>query len=242
MRADSEYVRSLIPLVEFLGQALGSASEVVLHDVADLDRSVVAIANGHVSNRTIGSPATDLILRIMAEGMHEGRDYISGVRGVAADERAIVASTYFIRREGRLVGMLCINTDETVLRSLSVLIDTAQQVYLGRPTSVEDEPAEHLSSSVAEMAAEAIAAVVGSQNVPVEYLRPEQRMGVVRRLNDRGFFQLKSAVSHTATALGISEPTVYRYLQTLRREEQGPAARQTYPSDPGASGGMASQI
>lgn len=219
MREDSEYVRSLIPLVEFLGQALGSASEVVLHDVADLDRSVVAIANGHVSNRAVGSPATDLMLRIMRDGVHEGRDFISGYKGVVADERTIAASTYFIRREGRLVGMLCINTDETVMRTLSALIDTAQKAYVGQPTGVEEAPAEHLSSSVFDMAAETIAAVVGSQSVPVEYLRPEQRMDVVRSLNERGFFQLKGAVSHTATLLGISEPTVYRYLQTLRREE-----------------------
>ena len=36
-------------LVGFLGKVLGQDYEVVLHDLSNMDNSVVAVANGHVS-------------------------------------------------------------------------------------------------------------------------------------------------------------------------------------------------
>ena len=38
-----------IKLTEFLGQALGPDYEVALHDMTDKNRSIVAIANNHIS-------------------------------------------------------------------------------------------------------------------------------------------------------------------------------------------------
>ena len=43
MRDDSEVIASYIPLVSFLGEVVGRNTEVVLHDLADIDASVVAI-------------------------------------------------------------------------------------------------------------------------------------------------------------------------------------------------------
>ena len=71
MRDDSEVIASYIPLVSFLGEVVGRNTEVVLHDLADIDASVVAIVNGEVSGRTVGSPATDLVLRELEEDSGE---------------------------------------------------------------------------------------------------------------------------------------------------------------------------
>ena len=38
-----------VKLTEFLGQALGPDYEVALHDLTDKNRSIIAIANNHVS-------------------------------------------------------------------------------------------------------------------------------------------------------------------------------------------------
>ena len=51
-----------IKLTEFLGQALGPDYEVALHDMTDKNRSIVAIANNHISGREIGAPLTNMAL------------------------------------------------------------------------------------------------------------------------------------------------------------------------------------
>ena len=45
----NKYLRSYLPLVDFLADCLGDSTEVVLHDLTDWHQSVVAISNGHIS-------------------------------------------------------------------------------------------------------------------------------------------------------------------------------------------------
>ena len=52
-----------IKLTEFLGQALGPDYEVALHDLTDKNRSIIAIANNHVSGREVGAPLTNVALQ-----------------------------------------------------------------------------------------------------------------------------------------------------------------------------------
>ena len=60
-------LKPFISLVEFLGQALGPTYEIVLHDLKDPDHSIVAIANGDLSGRSIGGPLTDLALKLLQQ-------------------------------------------------------------------------------------------------------------------------------------------------------------------------------
>ena len=64
-----------IKLTEFLGQALGPDYEVALHDLTDKNRSIIAIANNHVSGREIGAPLTNVALKILMDRSYETQDY-----------------------------------------------------------------------------------------------------------------------------------------------------------------------
>ena len=44
---------------------LGGAYEIVLHSLESMEHSVIAIANGHYTNRHEGSPITDLALDML---------------------------------------------------------------------------------------------------------------------------------------------------------------------------------
>ena len=59
-----------VKLTEFLGQALGPDYEVALHDLTDKNRSIIAIANNHVSGREIGAPLTNVALSILQDPAH----------------------------------------------------------------------------------------------------------------------------------------------------------------------------
>ncbi len=50
-----------------------------------------------------------------------------------------------------------------------------------------------------------------------ERMTPDERMELLLDLYDTGVFELKGAVSRAAFVLGMSEPSVYRYLAKIRR-------------------------
>ena len=60
-------LQQYVKLTEFLGQALGPDYEVALHDMTDRNRSIIAIANNHVSGREIGAPLTNVALSILRD-------------------------------------------------------------------------------------------------------------------------------------------------------------------------------
>lgn len=218
---DSEYVLKYASLVEFLGVAFGKTTEVVLHDAANLDESVVAIANGHVTGREIGSPATDLILRAMRTEQYKGRAYVTGYMAVSSTTaKRLRSATYFIRRDGRLVGALCINSDQTLLRSLEALVTQIGDVHF-EENNAEDkgtigEKPEYIGQSISDMTSSAIDGALNMRPFPVTHYTPEDRLKVVEYLEEDGFFQLKGAVTELAGRLGVSEPSIYRYLKQIR--------------------------
>lgn len=62
----SNMLQPYIVLTEFLGKALGPDYEVALHDLTSKHQSLIAIANGHISGRKIGSPLTNAALHMLS--------------------------------------------------------------------------------------------------------------------------------------------------------------------------------
>jgi predicted transcriptional regulator YheO len=53
---------------------------------------------------------------------------------------------------------------------------------------------------------------------PVSMMTKNDRVRVVRLLDDRGAFQLRKSVPLVAQRLGVTEKTIYNYLAELERE------------------------
>ena len=64
-------LQQYVKLTEFLGLALGPDYEVALHDLTDKNRSIIAIANKHVSGREIGAPLTNVALSVLMDKSYE---------------------------------------------------------------------------------------------------------------------------------------------------------------------------
>ena len=56
----NELLKPYMPLVDFLADYLGSNAEVLLHDLTNLEHSIVKIRNGHISGRKEGTPVQTL--------------------------------------------------------------------------------------------------------------------------------------------------------------------------------------
>ena len=66
MRDDSEIIASYIPLVSFLGEVVGRNTEVVLHDLADIDASVEAAQQADL---TLVVGTSSIVLRGRTRGI-----------------------------------------------------------------------------------------------------------------------------------------------------------------------------
>ena len=112
-------LQQYMKLTEFLGHALGPDYEVALHDLTNKDRSIIAIANNHISGREIGAPLTNVALSILRDRSYETSDYCLQYHGISANGKNLRSNTMFIKQDGRLIGMLCINFDDSRYRDIS---------------------------------------------------------------------------------------------------------------------------
>ena len=60
---DREMRRQYTVLVDFLGHILGPDYEVALHELKDDSNEIIAIANGELTGRHLGSPLSNKMLR-----------------------------------------------------------------------------------------------------------------------------------------------------------------------------------
>lgn len=217
-------------LVEFLGKALGTDTEVILHMINDDNmHNVVTIANGHISGRDIGAPLTDWALKMIENKEYVNKNYICNYSGKSKDNKIIQSSTLFIKdKDGNLIGLLCINQDKSKYVELSDEIIKLANIFgnegieftkKGSSTHIHQKShEENLSGSVNEVTACVLNEFIGVNHIPPERMTQEEKMKIVDKLNQRGVFMLKGAVPEVASQLHSSEATIYRYLGKLNRK------------------------
>ena len=216
----NEKVAAFVPFVDFLGAALGSATEVALHDLTDPSRSIVKIVNGHVSGRAVGAPATAFSLK-MAEQLERSEDcFVSDYVSTTADGRPLQSSSFFIRDGAKVVGILCVNIDPQPFRTLEDGLKAFMEAYRhGGSEEFRDTNLEALSIGGAETGvAEQVRSLLGALGKTSSELDQVGRIDIIRRLEAAGTFLIKGAAADVASELHVSVPSVYRYLQQVRRQ------------------------
>jgi predicted transcriptional regulator YheO len=207
-------LRTLAALVRPLAAVLPGECEVVLHELAKLPDSIVAIA-GDLSGRPVGGPATDLLLRAGAQGTYHTA---VGYRSRHPDGRELRSSTIIVRDSaGTAVAALCVNSDT---RNWELLADLARSMLPAEPDGTATGQAaesENLIRDVDDLATDLLARAITSVDVPVELMQKRHKVAVVADLKDRGFFMLKESVETAAQALGVTRFTVYNYLNELEK-------------------------
>ena len=214
----NRYVQKYIDFVDFLADFLGEDTEIVLHDMTDLESSVVAIRNGHISGRKIGAPATDLVLKIIKNEKASDQNFLANYRGTSKSGAVLKSATYFIRDdEGQIVGTICINMNIDKLMQVRKHLDK----FIGFDENLErtNVVSENLSLSAAELTLDSINKVILALDIPPARMNQNEKLKIVNELNEMGIFLIKGAVSQVASKLKASEATIYRYLGKLKKNE-----------------------
>lgn len=210
----NEIVKMYIPLVDFIADSLGPNHEVVLHDVTNINESIVAIRNGEITGRKVGGPLTDLSFKLIKENAQSNKDYVYNF-GKTKNGRKMKGSTYFIKdNTGKIVGMLGINTD------ISLYIDLQEQLrkFIGIEINAEKEEVnENFSSSIEEIMEDMISEVINNLKVSVDRMDHVEKMEVVQTLSEKGVFLIKGSVGRVSEYLQTSEATLYRYINKVNK-------------------------
>ena len=222
-------LQQYVKLTEFLGVALGPDYEVALHDLTDKNRSIIAIANGHISGREIGAPLTNVALSILMDKSYETQDYRLHYSGVSAGGKKLRSCTMFIKQNGRLIGMLCINFDDSRYLAISNQIlqlchpDLFAQRLIrpeedsGAPSQSPPHRPETFRNSTEAVALDAIHHELERLGVSAERLTSDERLQIITALEESGIFLLKGSVKDVAAGLRCSQASVYRYLAQIKK-------------------------
>ncbi len=205
-------IQSYIPLVKGIAATFGSRCEVVLHDFTDLQHSIVAIENGHVTGRSSGSPMTEASLKLVQNGKVD--EDIINYTGKSADGRVLKSTTVFIKDEHqKVIGCFCINFDITELVGARSVLNDIMKISEDFQERQNDSKNLNVVSVVLTDLVKETLDEVGK---PIIYLSKDDKVMMVDRLDQKGAFLIKGAIDYVANVLCVSRYTIYNYLDEIR--------------------------
>ena len=171
---DKEIRRHYTLLVDFLGHILGPDYEVALHELTEDSNQIIAISNGELTGRHLGSPLSNKMLEFLSGRLYETQDYVLSFESTSVTGKKMHSNSMFIKdRTGSVVGLLCINFDSSRYRELSArVMDLCGSLLTpGAPsgTHLIVENDEHTyPSSIAGATASIVSSVIADYPVPVD--------------------------------------------------------------------------
>ena len=109
---DKQILASHSLLADTIAGMFGKGCEVVIHSLEDLGHSIVKIVHGEVTGRSVGSPITDLGLKVANNAIESKDNIIGPYFSMTKAGKPLKSTTMIIRNdEGLPIGFLCINFD-----------------------------------------------------------------------------------------------------------------------------------
>jgi predicted transcriptional regulator YheO len=210
-------VKNLLPVADFLGAVMGENTEIIVHELTNYNQSIVHIINGHISNRKIGDPITDLVVDFITNEAKGDKKFICNYNSKTINNKLLYSSTYFIRDdENTIVGALCLNSDYGELhKSLSFLTSLLPN-YVDPKTVALNNIKENLNSNPEELTGNKIDEIIKQFNITPSRMTTTEKTEVITALNDCGIFNIRGSVLEVASKLNMSEPSVYRYVKKIK--------------------------
>lgn len=213
-------IKRFISIADFLGEVLGQNTEIIIHDLTNYENSIVHIINGHISNRKIGDPITDLVLEFITTESKGNKQFICNYNSKTIEDRLLYSSTYFIRDDkNNIVGALCLNSDyHEVKKSLSFLTSLLPN-YVDDKVLALNDIKENLNSNPQEVTVNKIDAILNQFDVIPQRMTTEEKTEIITALNDCGIFNIRGSVQEVANKLYMSEPSIYRYIKKIKNKK-----------------------
>lgn len=209
---DHAILASYFPVVDGIAALLGEHCEIVLHSLEFLENSAIYIANGHNTDRKIGSPLTDKALRSLHNMQTDSvsKPYFTRSKGGGALMKSV---TIAIRNHKQhVIGFICIN--------LNLDVPASQFLHTFFPPMEESDTAVNFASSVEDLVAQTIDHTIEEVMADRNVANNNKNRQIVLSLFEKGIFDIKDAINQVAERLDISRHTVYLYIRQIKQGDE----------------------
>lgn len=200
-------------LAHGLAIQFGSSCEIAIHDLKtkDLEKSIVYIENGHVSNRQTGDGPSGIVLETLQSDpstIHDKLSYLTKTE----DGRILKSSTFYIRDDdGSVSYIFSLNYDITAFTAASTAIQSLIATKDNLPDLTGDSPRQ-ITHNVNELLDLLIEQAVAKVGKPVAMMNKDDKVAVVQYLDHAGAFLITKSGDKVSSYLGISKFTLYSYM------------------------------
>ena len=204
-----------VNLAKGIARQFGPNCEVVVHDLCteELENSIVAIENGHISGRRVGDGPSHVVweaLKADPDSLEDRLSYLTRTE----DGKLLKSSTMYIRNdEGKPVGIFAINYDITMMKLME---DTIQEFTRTDANAQEPQTITHNVNDLLEELIKQSAQLVGK---PVALMTKDDKIKAIRYLNESGAFTIMKAGQRVCNFFGISKYTLYSYIDESKGEK-----------------------
>lgn len=212
-------------LSKFLNEALGSEYEIVLHNFENNNHNIEFLANGHISGRDDKDYDINNVFKVLGEESYKKNDFVANSMGIVDNNKVIRHSSFFIKDDNNnLEGMLCVNFDGS--KYVNIAKKILQLTNMDNASiesdrlhcfNFEKDVVSDLISNIIDSVFEDTLGISDTSNYN---LSQEEKILLVRKLNEKEVFLMKGSIDKTAKKLGVSNATVYRYLQNIEEEKK----------------------
>lgn len=200
-------------LAHGLAIQFGSSCEIAIHDLKtkDLEKSIVYIENGHISNRQTGDGPSGIVLETLQSDpstIHDKLSYLTKTE----DGRILKSSTFYIRDDdGSISYIFSLNYDITAFTAASTAIQSLVATKDNLPDLTGDSPRQ-ITHNVNELLDLLIEQAVAKVGKPVAMMNKDDKVAVVQYLDHAGAFLITKSGDKVSSYLGISKFTLYSYM------------------------------
>lgn len=207
-----------IEMAEMIVETFGDRVEVVIHDLRQPSSSLIDI-KGKVTRRPVGAPTTNVVLKELRRYGNDVKNKY-GFTSRTADGKMLKSSILYIRdQDQQVIGYCGINFDMTALLQAQTVLHELT-LSTGLPYINEEDMTEHYANNMEEVFEAMIKEVLLLFPMTVEQMKKEEKVEMIRELDERGIFLMQGASERIAALLHVSKQTVYNYLDAVRKQEK----------------------
>ena len=125
------------------------------------------------------------------------------------------SSTFFIKNiDGNIIGMICVNVDVSSYLNIAYQMESMANFGLNLKDEKELVTEVDFPNSIKEMINKALLEILKGR-VSWKEIEGEEKLNVIKKLHQKGIFDLRGGVLEVSEALNVSESTIYRYLSKI---------------------------
>jgi predicted transcriptional regulator YheO len=186
-----------------IAKMFGSNCETLIHDMSVPRHPILAIYNGHVTNRKVGS--TEDVYGDLAnyKSQYLDNDFVNHL-AVGKSGKLIKSTTFHVRGEDYHYA-LGINFDFTYMREFSKMQNDFIKVESDLQSAIS-EAGKNKLSLIFDKCLEAI-------GIPLERMTKPDRIRFISLLKREKVFTFQKSVPYVSKRLNVSRYTVYKYIK-----------------------------